>query len=282
MSPILTDLSPEAVIPALEANLCELARMFGQSPTAVLHETPELLAYLTGIPHPVFNGVVRAHLEPEEADARIEQTVAWFLARGVPMAWITGPSTRPSNLGERLKTHGLIQEDRPGLGAEDLGMAVDLLALNEALPAPSELTIRPVQDEAGCRLWNDVARVAFEVSPEVADGCTRLYASLLSSPSLRHWVGYLQAEPVATCSLLLGGGVAGIYTVGTIPEARRQGIGAAMVLEALQAARAMGYRAGILMAAPMGVGVYRRIGFTVYCKFGVYYWLGGDGAPAAA
>jgi hypothetical protein len=27
------------------------------------------------------------------------------------------------------------------------------------------------------------------------------------------------------------------------------------------------------MAAPMGVSVYRRIGFTEYCKFGVYFWL---------
>jgi ribosomal protein S18 acetylase RimI-like enzyme len=282
MSPILTDLSPEAVIPAMEANLSELPRVFGQSPMTVLHDTPALLWSLTGVPHPAFNGVVRTHLKPEDIDQTIEETLARFKAREVPMMWLIGPSTRPTGLGARLRAHGFTQEDRPGIGAEDLGMAVDLLALNEPLPAPDGLTIQPVQDEAGCRLWNDVARGAFEVSQEVADSCFRLYASLLPQEQLRHSVGFLNGEPVATCSLLLGGGVAGLYTVGTIPEGRRRGFGTAMVLEALRAARAMGYRVGILMAAPMGVSVYRRIGFTEYCRFGAYFWLGGEDAPAAA
>jgi GNAT superfamily N-acetyltransferase len=259
----------------MEANLCEFGRAFGQSPQTVLHDSPGLLSYLTGISHPVFNGVLRADLKIEEADRRIEETLAPFQARGVPMMWVTGPSSQPADLGARLLARGFSQEDRPGLGAEDLGMAVDLQALNETLPCPDGLSIQPVEDAAGCRQWIEAARRGFDLSPAVADGWCDLLASLPFHQPLRHWVGRRHGEPVATASLLLAGGVAGIYSVSTVPAARRQGIGTAMVLEALRTARAVGCRVGVLMAAPMGASVYRRIGFTEYCLFGVYYWLGG-------
>src|SRR5262245_36637679 len=99
MSPILTELSPPAVTAAMEANLCALGRVLGQAPGAVLDDAPELMCYLTDIPHPVFNGVLRADLRLEEADRLIAETLARFQARGVPMQWITGPSSQPSDLG---------------------------------------------------------------------------------------------------------------------------------------------------------------------------------------
>jgi ribosomal protein S18 acetylase RimI-like enzyme len=281
MSPVLTDLSPEGVIAAMEANLCAWGRAFGQSPQTVLHDSPGLLSYLTGIPHPVFNGVLRANLKIEEADQRIDETLAPFQARGVPMMWVTGPSSQPADLGVRLQACGFIQEDRPGMGAEDLGMAVDLQALNESLPAPPGLTIQPVEEAESARQWAEASRRGFDVSPEVADGWLRVNTSMPFPGPLRHFLGRLDGEPVATSSLLPGGGVAGVYNVSTVPEARGQGIGTAMVLEALRAACAMGYRIGVLTAAPMGVSIYRRIGFTEYCLFGVYYWLGGPAHPAS-
>ena len=69
--------------------------------------------------------------------------------------------------------------------------------------------------------------------------------------------------------------MAGIYSVAAVPEARRQGIGTAVVLVPLRKARALGYRVAVLFTGEKGTPafrLYQRIGFREYCKLGDDEW----------
>src|SRR5260370_22575985 len=87
-----------------------------------------------------------------------------------------------------------------------------------------------------------------------------------------HYIGWLHGEPVAIASLLFHAGVAGIYGIATIPQARRRGVGAAMTLHTMREARKQGYRIAILSPTEMSIAIYRRIGFQEFCKFLHYSW----------
>jgi predicted acetyltransferase len=89
---------------------------------------------------------------------------------------------------------------------------------------------------------------------------------------VRSYLALLNGQPVGTSQLFLSAGVAGIYNVTCLPEARHQGIGAALTLTALLEARIRGYRISILQASHLGYTVYRRLGFQDYGKLNTYQW----------
>jgi GNAT superfamily N-acetyltransferase len=267
MSYILEDFSPSALIGAIEANQFEFSRDLARSPQVEMHEDPDIVWFVTGRPFPRFNRVLRAHFDSQDVDARVEAALAPFRSRNVPMVWHTGPTTRPADLGDRLIAHGLKR-----IGDEP-GMALDLRALPASVPAsgPSTLTIERVADTDRLREWAHIHASAFASAPGVAEARRSIEADLgLGVPCRRLYIGLLGEEPVAASLLFLGAGVAGIYSVGTVPTARGQGIGRAMTMAPLTEARALGYRIGVLHASPMGMRIYQRLGFREYCRLCCY------------
>jgi len=272
MRDILKDLSAPALVAAIKANLFAWYRYLGRSSKAEFYDSNALTWLLTGISDSFVNGVLRTHLEPDKVDAAIEETLSHFRSRGVTtLSWWAEPGTQPTDLGEHLLAHGLAYMD----GVP--GMAVDLLALNEDLPTPSHLSIQHVDDTETLEKWAYASIIGFEHPGTEANMWFELLADLGFDLPLRNYVGVLNGEPVGTSELFLAAGVAGIYVVTTVPEARRQGIGAVLTLTALREARAMGYRIGILHSSPMGLGVYRQLGFQEYCKMSHYLWAGEAG-----
>ena len=118
-------------------------------------------------------------------------------------------------------------------------MAVDLQALNESLDRPLGLEVEMVNDAESLQKWSEVLIAAAPMPEFVARPMFDFFASLgfgKASP-VRNYYGRLNGEVVATSSLFLGAGVAGIYNVATLPKVRRQGIGSAMSLEPLSRRR---------------------------------------------
>jgi ribosomal protein S18 acetylase RimI-like enzyme len=97
-----------------------------------------------------------------------------------------------------------------------------------------------------------------------------VFAAGVSVPHTRTYLALLDGQPVATSQLLLPAGVAGIYNVTCLPEARGQGIGAAVTLAPLVEARRRGYGVAVLQASDLGYSVYRRLGFRDYGRLMEY------------
>jgi GNAT superfamily N-acetyltransferase len=264
---ILQDLSDTSIVTAIESNLFESCLMaFEKWQRAELHDDTDMFWSITDIPFPAFNMVLRARLS--DPNSAVEAVITRARQRNVPLLWWIGPSTQPSDLGDTLATFGFI-------GEEAVGMAVDLYSLPEYMAKPQGLVIERVDDTKNMEKYNRTARVCFEIPDFAGDALLDRWKNrgLDSQFIFRAYVGLLNGEPVATSSMFLGAGVAGIYSIGTIPEKRRQGIGFAMTLRPLLEARKLGYRVGILQASKIGEPVYKKIGFREYCKLKQYIWL---------
>jgi ribosomal protein S18 acetylase RimI-like enzyme len=88
--------------------------------------------------------------------------------------------------------------------------------------------------------------------------------------SQHRYIGFLDDVPVATSAMVADSGVAGIYGLATLPEARRKGIGEVMTVMPLIEAREMGYRVGTIQASSMGYPLYARIGYKDFGTFGMH------------
>lgn len=263
---VLTDRSESAVIAANEESCIQFWLHYGRGPDCEVHDEPDLLWFTTGIPFALFNGVMRARLAPEEVDGRIDETIAEFRRRRLPLEWNVGASTTPSGLGRHLERHGFAR-------AFSLpGMSVDLRTLREEGRPPAGLTIEPAGGRRGLEAFVRLGASAFDVPEMYLPRLVEIEASMGPefAEQATYYLGRLDGTPVATSMLLLAAGVAGIYFVTTAPEARGRGIAEAMTRKALWDARELGYRIGVLQASSMGYPVYRRIGFRDDFQIDIY------------
>ena len=270
MNGILQDTSPAALIAAIEDNLFAQIPLCRKLPQAEVYDGDEIKWSITGIPFPIFNSVCRARLATQQVDSMIQSVLARAEARHVPVSWWIGPQTQPVDLGMPLEAHGFMHEGHIP------GMAIDLMTLKENRALIPGFSIQQINDAETLRTWCQVGAAGFGMPDSFADaffdGFSRVGFNGDSSTDLLYYMGWLNDQPMATSLAILAAGVAGIYNVTTLPEARCKGIGARMTLAPLCQARAMGYRVGILHASEMGVNVYRRVGFQEYCQLDQYVW----------
>ena len=155
-------------------------------------------------------------------------------------------------------------------------MAVDLRTLPEEPPKIAGLVVAPVEELEMLRIWARVAAIGTEFPERFHEELVALEDGVGLRPRedfYTRYIAYQDGVAVATSALLLHAGVAGIFAVATIPQARRRGLGTAITQAPLLEARRRGYRVGTLQSSPMGFPVYGRLGFREVCHpIGLYLW----------
>lgn len=261
---IVQSLEDPLMLAALEANTYAAYADYAGNPESWVDESDTMLSFLSGLPSPLFNGVARARLTPDDMDAQITAALRPFREHGAPMYWWVSPTTRPPDLGDRLLAHGLARDG--GMP----GMAIDL----DSQPADtsSACVVTPVTTEEAAREWAETAQVGNEAPPAFLPALLEMVMRLSFGPEPRwtSFLGKVGGRPVATSQLFAYAGVAGVYCVSTVPNARRRGYGAEVTRSALRHARDLGYRVAVLQSSQMGLRIYEDMGFRTLMRFELY------------
>jgi GNAT superfamily N-acetyltransferase len=287
-SHLLTEagLSGRRLADAYEDCASDMFRQFAAALSGDIDEAPGVSRHYTSPDHFMFRGAWNARLTPETADAAIEETIAWFKARGADrFGWWTHASTTPDDIGHRLISHGFkalyprggvldpnvpTVEQGPPVMAGDLHL-IDVSAVEKA--PPGFRVEQAVTDDA-LEAFQCIVAEGFTANPLVGHAwaeATR--AAGFERAPWRIYVGWLDGEPVATNVVTEGGGIVGVWNIATLSTQRGKGIGAAITVAPLLEARAKGYRYAGLFASALGAPVYQRLGFEFTgTKLNRYVW----------
>lgn len=225
------------------------------APAGSVREEGGTFAFVTGLPLPMFNGCIVT--DPDRAPG-LGEAVSWIEDHQVPFSLWT-PSIAAADVDALAAEHGLTREPQPLPG----------MVLHPVPPSPSAprgLMIEPVIGARG----SDFARVV------VGLGLGEETAGQLTSPSfvarddVDLFVGYLDGAPVSTSVAISSAGAGGVVNVLTLEEARGRGVGTAMTWAAVQAGVARGHDTVVLQATPMGLPVYRAMGFETVVEYAEY------------
>lgn len=254
---------------AIALNLVEAMRFFGRGrQDATVRDCPGVSFVSCGLNYAAFNAAMflpSVVPGPRELAERIEGSAAYFSKLRVRWTcWVCDDCLEPAL---RKKARSSFQRcglnpltDPPGLYADAL------LGPRRTLPS---LQVRRVENEATRHAFAYVTSIAFELPQDI---CRQIYGIERAwSGSFEGYVGYLGGVPVTTAAVVVSDEVAGIYSVGTLPNARRQGCAEAIVRAALEDVRQRtGIEASVLQATTSGLSLYERMGYRKITRFNVY------------
>src|SRR5258706_3458669 len=263
MNTIQTNVSDEALVTAIRANMCDFFRRISRVNPEEHLENGQFTRWYIPLPQPWVTGALYSNLPKGGDDPFIDETIQYFRDKKVnTFTWWMEPHLKPSGWESLLSKHGFsFSNDTPG-------MAIDLHEMNESMQAVDGFEIHEVNTEESLRIWARIFVNGYGNPPDWESIITDLWIKLGLDLPVRNYLGYLNGKPVATSTIFYGGGAAGIYFVATLPEARGKGIVAAINLKPLQDARTLGYRVGALQSSNMGFSVYKKLGlrhrFQIY------------------
>ncbi|GAA0620744.1 GNAT family N-acetyltransferase [Kribbella sandramycini] len=241
---------------AIEDNAAELLMAMGAAGGGSQRNDATARWTIGGSPLDYHNAVVAG------GPAAVPESVAELRKYGVPGSWHVGPALRSPELHTALLAAGFTH------GGSEPGMALRLTDLRQPDAVPGLELIR-VSTEAALTTWQQTLGQGFGEGEKEARWVASVYRPLGLTDPWRHYVAFLDGAPVGTITIYFAAGVAGVYFVMTVPEARRRGIGAALTAAALRQAEPEAQYA-VLGSSAAGRSVYESLGFRAVCEIDLY------------
>jgi GNAT superfamily N-acetyltransferase len=258
--------TPSELAHAPVASLLAYLRFLSHSPMAETTIQPGFLRWRTPCHDPWLNGVLASQPPQSDPCPFIGESQAYFKSAGVErFSWWLDIETPRQRWAAQLEAHGFRRDTSLA------GMALDLDQLPAKAPVPPGFRLQTVQSAAEMPQWGHIFARSFGRSPEFGEKYGNFLGSLGTVLPIHYFVGVLEGKPVAVSALFLGSGIAGIYDVGVLPEARKRGLGAAMIQQPLLEARSISYHIAALQAAEDEIAYYKRLGFAQVCE--IECWL---------
>ena len=140
--------------------------------------------------------------------------------------------------------------------------------LTDAAPPPG-IRLDRVDSESDARAFAALMGAAYAtygMPPNVAAAVLNL--DVLCAPHIVAFLARLEdGTPAAGARVLVTHGVAGIYWVGTVPEARDRGLAELATRAAGNAGFDLGARIATLQASKMGEPIYKRMGYVTVTHY---------------
>lgn len=252
------------LIEALRQNYIEYFRLFhGQHGIRVHVGSDAAWIIANGPPG---NHILRANLSDSAADEDIDALLAAIARYTGGARWLLFPQDRPPDLPRRLAGRGL------PAGKGDHWMFCPL----QQTPARSHISrlrVRLVRNNPDLRAWWTASALGFGMTQRAAQPWYDAYRrrGFGRHASVRNFIGQVERETVASATLVLAGGIAGIYDVSTLPAFRGRGYASALIRHMLEQARQAGLSYAGLQTRD-AIDLYRKLGFETGYQEEEFFW----------
>jgi ketosteroid isomerase-like protein len=223
--------------------------------------------------HPGSNEVGGAHWTPEEADAKIEEMLAYHRERGLGFHWEVSTFDKPADLPARLERHGFVQA---GYSAVMARVGLDHL---EDIPVNPDVEIDLVDGSSDDAIEDAIRIVAtcFSIPDEQMDQWRPGWYERIKDPKVREeelfFLARLDGKPVGTGRVHFKAGTGHLTSGATLPEYRSRHVYSTMLRWRLEQACTRGYSIVTIDAGPMSRRVVERYGFKEYGGTYIYGWM---------
>ncbi len=252
----------------VEDNLLDFFGLFTDSTVVRTHVEPHVTWFTADVDCPLLNGAVGARFPDPQAAEGAGSVVDRLVAHGRGFTWWVTPTTRTPALEQVLRDRGLVaSEVIPGMHS-------DLTTNRNLEPVDSAISVEAVSTPSRIREATDVMMAGFEMPPDWAAPMAEILGAPPADPaaSVVNVIASRDGQPLGGGTVACHHGVAGLYNIAVLPDARGQGAGAEITRALLRIGRAAGCEQAILHASAMGYPVYHRLGFETVCDVQQYSW----------